>query len=91
MRILRPVITEKTMNYATQGKYTFEVAEANKPEIAKAIEKAFKVEVTKVNISISKPENKLIKGRFKATTKLWKKAIVTIKKGQKIEGFEVKE
>jgi len=91
MKILKPIITEKTMSDATKGKYTFKVAKSSKPQIAQEIEKTFKVNVQKVNIINTKPENKLIKGRFKATIKPYKKAIVTLKKGQKIEGYEVKE
>jgi large subunit ribosomal protein L23 len=91
MKILKPIITEKTMSDATKGKYTFKVAKASKPQIAQEIEKIFKVNVEKVNIINTKPEKKLIKGRFQATIKPYKKAIVTLKKGQKIEGYEVKE
>lgn len=93
MRVIyKPIISEKSMNETAAGKYIFKVApKANKQQIAKAIEEMYKVAVLKVNSIKVKPEERLVRGRFKSKTKLWKKAIVTIKKGQKIEGFEIKE
>ena len=93
MRVLiRPVITEKSMLRVKENKYTFKVAtNVNKPEIANAIKAMYKVEIIKVNIIKMKPQERLVRGRDKATDKAAKYAIVTIKKGQKIEGFEVKE
>jgi len=93
MRVIyKPIISEKSMNETATGKYIFKVApKANKQQIAKAIEEMYKVAVLKVNSIKVKPEERLVRGRFKSKTKLWKKAIVTIKKGQKIEGFEIKE
>ncbi len=90
--LLRPVISEKTMRDASSGKYAFVVAsKANKHQVAKNIEMLYKVEVVKVNVIREKPQEKIIKGRYKASSKMIKKAIITLKKGQKIEGFEVKE
>jgi len=90
--ILKPVISEKSINDTVAGKYIFKVdPKANKHEIAKAIKDLYKVDILKVNTLKIKPEEKLIRGRFKSSSRLWKKAVVTIKKGQKIEGFEIKE
>lgn len=87
--ILAPVITEKSMYGVAEKKYTFKVAnDANKIEIAKAVEELFSVEVAKVN-TIS------VRGRFKRMGRTagyrpdWKKAIVTLTEGSKtIEFFE---
>lgn len=90
--LIKPVVSEKTMQEVSSGKYTFIVnTKVNKHQITETIKQIYNVEVVKVNIIRKKPEEKTIKGRFKATSKLTKKAIVTLKKGQKIEGFEVKE
>ena len=87
--ILRPIITEESMAGTAARKYTFEVAkDANKIEIAKAVEELFKVKVEKVNtINV---RGKLRKqGRFEGMTPAWKKAIVTLKKDSKtIEFFD---
>lgn len=92
MRILiQPIISEKSMQAASAGKYTFKVANSvNKPQIAGAIKEFYKADAVKINIIVSQPEQKLYKQKYKIMTKKWKKAIVTVKKGQKIEGFEVK-
>lgn len=93
MQILKkPVISEKSMMAVQENKYVFKVApQANKHQIAESVAETFKVKVIKVNIINLHPEEKMTKGRFLAQTKAWKKAIVTIKKGQKISGFEIKE
>ena len=87
--ILAPVITEKSMMGIAERKYTFKVADdANKIEIAKAVEELFGVDVVKVN-TVS------VRGRFKRMGRTagyrpdWKKAIVTLAEGSKtIEFFE---
>ncbi len=87
--IVRPIITEKTMGGMPNKKYTFEVAkDANKIEIAKAVEKVFKVKVDKVNTL--KVRGRLRRqGKFKGYTSSWKKAVVTLKSDSKaIEFFE---
>lgn len=90
--LIRPIITEKTMAGAAESKFVFEVMpNVNKHQITETIEEIYKVEVIKVNIIKYKNEEKLVRGRIKSTIKGVKKAIVTLKKGQKIEGFEVKE
>jgi large subunit ribosomal protein L23 len=84
----RPLITEKSTVLQAQGKYAFEVAEeANKPQIKQAVEKAFKVEVTAVNVMIV-PGSRRRLGRRKVSKSSWKKAIVTLKPGDRIELFE---
>lgn len=88
--ILKPIITEHSMECLQQGKYTFKVAkDANKIEIAKAVEKLFKgVKVKKVN-TISVRGRKKRMGRSEGYTSSWKKAIVTLAEGSKtIEFFD---
>jgi large subunit ribosomal protein L23 len=84
----RPVITEKNTLLIEQNKYAFEVArEANKTQIRDAVEKAFKVKVTAVNV-IHVPGKMRRAGRRRGMTSSWKKAVVTLEPGQKIELFE---
>lgn len=87
--ILTPVITEKSMDGLQIGKYTFKVAkDATKPEIKKAVEKLFGVEVDKVTTMNVRGKEKRV-GRFMGTTASWKKAIVTLTADSKaIEFFE---
>lgn len=86
--VLTPKISEKAINLAERGIYVFEVpGDANKIEIAKAVEAAFKVNVTDVNISITKGKLKRFKqvyGRQKDV----KKAMIKLRSGQKIALFE---
>ncbi len=84
----RPLITEKNTVLQMQGKYAFEVAgEANKLQVKQAVEKAFKVTVTAVNM-MTVPGGTRRVGRRQILTQPWKKAIVTLKPGDKIELFE---
>jgi len=84
----RPLITEKNTSLQAEGKYTFEVArEANKHQVKQVVEKAFKVKVTAVNI-MTVPSKERRVGRRIVLTQPWKKAIVTLKLGDKIEFFE---
>ena len=85
----RPLITEKnTAIQAPQGKYAFEVAAgANKDLIKQAVEQAFKVDVTGVNVMTVPGRRRTMRGRT-VITPSWKKAIVTLKPGDKIELFE---
>jgi large subunit ribosomal protein L23 len=84
----RPVITEKNTALQAQGKYVFEVAgEANKPQIKQAVEKAFNVKVTAVNVMTVPGKGRRV-GRQQVLTRSWKKAMVTLKPGDKIELFE---
>ena len=84
----RPSITEKNTVLQAQGKYVFEVAaRANKQQVKQALEAAFKVKVTAVNM-ITVPGKQRRIGRRQVLTPSWKKAIVTLKSGDKIELFE---
>jgi len=88
--IRRPVVSEKSYDSIQQSKYTFEVDSfANKIEIKQAIEEAFKVTVTSVNTSHVKSKAKRM-GWTRGRTRGWKKAVVTLKTGDKIEFFEAK-
>ena len=84
----RPIITEKNTLLVGLNKYTFEVApDANKAQIREAVEKAFKVNVTKVNV-IHVPGKMRRAGRRRGMTSAWKKAVVTLEPGNRIELFE---
>jgi len=84
----RPLITEKNTLLQAQGRYAFEVAaKANKQQIKQAVEAAFKVGVTAVN-TMTVPGKQRRVGRRQVLTSPWKKAIVTLKPGDKIELFE---
>ncbi len=90
--ILQPVLSEKSLAGTENNKYIFVVADsANKHEVTSALEAMYKIEVTKVNMLNTQPYNRMVRGRNMAHSKGVKKAIVTIKKGQKIEGFEFKD
>ena len=83
--IRNPIITEKATILSEQNKTVFKVHEnANKKTIKKSIEKIFKVNVTKVNIINRKSKLKMRQGRKTYKTG-FKKAIVTLKKGQSID------
>ena len=83
--ILHPVITEKATSLSEQNKVTFKVHNhASKKSIKKNIEKIFKVNVIRVNTVKKKSKTKMIKGRV-GKKKGYKKAIVTLKKGQSID------
>ncbi len=84
----KPLITEKITDLQAQGKYAFEVSgEANKPQIKQAVEKAFEVEVIKVNVMTVSGKSRRTRGRV-IISPSWKKAIVTLKAGDKIQLFE---
>jgi large subunit ribosomal protein L23 len=84
----RPVITEKDTFLKNWNKYTFEIAQdANKLQVKEAVEKAFNVTVLDVNTMTVKGRVKR-RGRFLGKTAGWKKAVVTLKPGDKIEFFE---
>ena len=85
--IIRPIITEASMDRLADKKYTFEVArKATKPEIAKAVEEMFKVEVADVNTINMKRKPKRYGVHF-GYTAAWKKAIVTLKADSKPIAF----
>ena len=85
--IIRPVISEHSFDQMGEGVYTFEVAkDANKIEIAQAVESIFEVHVTKVNTLNVKPKPKRVRWRA-GQTRSWKKAMVTLAEGETIELF----
>ena len=84
-KILSPMVTEKSTNLSEQNKIVFKVPkEANKINIKKNIEKIFKVNVTKINI-INKQNRTVVKRGKKVKIQGFKKAIITLKKGQSID------
>ena len=84
-KILSPLVTEKTTNLSEQNKIVFKVpSAANKKNLKSNIEKIFKVNVTKINIINKQSRTKLTRGR-KIKVSGFKKAIVTLKKGQSID------
>jgi large subunit ribosomal protein L23 len=93
--ILRPVISEKSIDESGRGKYTFAVhGEANKIQIKAAVEELYRKEnvtVVAVNVLTTKAKEKrrgTRRGRILGHTTPWRKAIVTLAAGQKIEFFE---
>lgn len=90
--IRRPIITEKITLLQDKRQYAFEVdPKSNKIEIEKAVEKKFNVKVENVRTMIvgAKKRSQLTRsGRFEGRTRSWKKAIVTLKEGDKIDYFE---
>lgn len=88
--LIRPIITEKSMKETALGRFTFEVdIQAKKPEIRRAIEEKFNVNVKKVETLIVKGRKKRV-GKKRISVKLapWKKAIVKLNNNQKIDLFE---
>tara|TARA_B100000003_G_C10614698_1_gene244495 strand:- start:165 stop:461 length:297 start_codon:yes stop_codon:yes gene_type:complete len=84
-KIISPIVTEKSTNQSELNKVVFKVNKKfNKKLIKKNIEKIFKVEVTKINIVNKKPKTKVTRGK-KVKAPGFKKAIVTLKKGQNID------
>ena len=82
--IIAPVITEKAANMEAERKYAFKVStKANKTEIKQAIEKKFNVKVVAVNIVNSHPKKKRV-GKYTGMTNKYKKAIVSLAKGDTI-------
>lgn len=85
--VIAPIITEKSMSVIADKKYTFKVAtDANKVEIAEAVEKLFGVEVAKVN-TVNVRGHKRRMGRYVGTTAAWKKAVVTLSEKSKTIDF----
>jgi large subunit ribosomal protein L23 len=90
--VVKPVISEKSLDETQRGKYTFRVhSDANKLQVKQAIEELFKVNVVGVHVSTTKSKEKSRnrrRGRQVGWTSPWKKAVVTLAAGQKIEFFE---
>jgi len=84
-KILSPMVTEKSTNLSELNKIIFKVPDgANKKNLKKNIEKIFKVNVTKINIINKKNRTKITRGK-KIKVSGFKKAIITLKKGQSID------
>jgi len=84
--IKKPILTEKTYGFMTEGKYTFEVSkDSNKLEIREAVEVLFNVKVVSVNTMNYKGKPKRM-GKYEGRTRSWKKAIVKL-----AEGYVIKE
>jgi large subunit ribosomal protein L23 len=88
----RPLVTEKMSALQEKGQYAFEVdLSANKIAIAKAVQKKFNVTVVNVrtiNVKGKAKTQMTRRGRFAGRTAAWKKAVVTLKTGEKIEFFQ---
>tara|TARA_B100001121_G_scaffold198289_1_gene173356 strand:+ start:605 stop:907 length:303 start_codon:yes stop_codon:yes gene_type:complete len=84
-KILSPLLTEKSTNLSGENKIVFKVRKsANKKNLKNNIEKIFKVNVTKINIINKQNRSKFTRGR-KVKVSGFKKAIITLKKGQSID------
>jgi large subunit ribosomal protein L23 len=84
--IKKPWVTEKSTDLSTAGKYVFIVKpKATKPEIKKAIKEMYKVDAVAVNVLNRAPKRKRFGGAMKGQVGGYRKAIVTLKEGQKID------
>jgi len=87
--IIRPLITEKATRLGGENKYAFAVRKhANKTQIREAVEKGFNVKVTGVNVMIMKGKPFRVRGNRIKHQPDWKKAVVTLAPGDKLELFE---
>lgn len=86
--IIRPILSEKALRLREYNQYVFQVAKnANKIDVKRAVEELFKVKVEKVRtINVRGKPRRM--GIFVGRTSSWKKAIVTLKEGERIEGLE---
>ena len=89
--IQKPILSEKAMKHTADGRYVFQcVPSTNKIEIKKAVEEMYSVIVTDVNTMIVAPKQRrryTRSGNIKGSTSSYKKAIVTVQKGEKIDFF----
>lgn len=86
--LIRPVISEKSYALIAEGKYTFRVDDrAHKMQIAQAVEEVFGVHVARVRTAKVRPKPKR-RGLVKGRTRAWKKAVVQLAPGERIELFE---
>jgi large subunit ribosomal protein L23 len=86
--VIRPVISEKSYALIAEGKYTFRVDDrAHKTQIAQAVEEIFEVEVAAVRTSKVRAKPKR-RGLYRGRTRAWKKAVVQLAPGERIELFE---
>jgi len=86
--LIHPIISEKSVRDKEYNKYIFKVNwDSNKTEIKKVVEEKFKVKVNKVN-TIKVPAKKRKMGKYSGKTSHWKKVIITLSEGQKIQELE---
>jgi large subunit ribosomal protein L23 len=86
--LISPVVSEKTYGQLVENRYTFKVhQDAHKTQIRQAVEELFGVHVVRVNVIKVQPKPKR-RGMIKGVRKGWKKAIVEVKAGEKIDIFE---
>lgn len=86
--VIKPIVSEKSYDQIGKNKYTFQVdRRATKPDIRQAIEEIFKVDVVDVNTINYRGKRKRLRWAYGYRSS-WKKAVVTLKEGQKIEIFE---
>jgi large subunit ribosomal protein L23 len=87
--ILKPIVTEKTYALASEGKYVFEVTMfATKGSVSDELKRLYDVEPVSVSTSIMPGKSKrLVKSRLTSKPRKWKKAVIQLKKGQKIDLF----
>jgi large subunit ribosomal protein L23 len=84
----RPILTEKTDYQRDANQYVFEVdRKANKLQIKEAIEQIFDVEVVSVNTMVMKPKRRRMGRKFVVTRPAWKRAVVTLAPGERIQEF----
>jgi large subunit ribosomal protein L23 len=84
----RPILTEKTDYQRDDNQYVFEVAyTANKHEIKEAVERIFDVQVRSVNTMIMKPKRRRMGRKLVMTKSPWKRAVVTLEPGERIQDF----
>ena len=87
--LVRPLITEKATRLGGEHKYLFEVQrQANKTQVKEAVEKGFEVKVAAVNVMNMKGKPRRVRGNRVKHTPEWKKAVVTLQEGYKLELFE---
>jgi large subunit ribosomal protein L23 len=86
--LISPVVSEKSYGQIVENRYTFKVhKDAHKTQIRQAVEQLFDVKVIAVNVIKVQPKPKR-RGNFRGTRPGWKKAIVELKAGEKIDIFE---
>ncbi len=86
--LIEPIVSEKSVGDMEYNKYIFKVhLQANKNEIKKAVEQIFKVRVVKVNTHKFRGKKKRL-GLYQGRRSNWKKAVVTLAEGERIELFE---
>lgn len=84
----RPILTEKSDYQRDESKYVFEVdRQANKLQIKEAVEMLFDVEVLAVNTMVMKPKRRRLGRKMITTRPAWKRAVVTLAPGERIQEF----